>query len=60
MKIASADSTCSMVLWNARAACAEVSTGSVEALKSKHGPRLYLSRTKQLRLLVIDVQEHHA
>jgi hypothetical protein len=29
--------SCSMVGWVARAACAEVSTGSREASKAKHG-----------------------
>jgi hypothetical protein len=29
MKVVSADSSCSVVWWGARAACAEVSTGSV-------------------------------
>jgi hypothetical protein len=34
MKVVSADSFCSVVWWGARAACAEVSTGSVEASKA--------------------------
>jgi hypothetical protein len=37
MKVVSKDFSCSMVGWGARAACAEVSTGSVEASKAKHG-----------------------
>jgi hypothetical protein len=44
MKVVSEDSSCSMVGWGARAACAEVSIGSVEESKAKHGqkvPRLY-------------------
>jgi hypothetical protein len=41
MKVVSEGSCCSMARWGARAACAEVSTGSVEASKAKHGqPRL--------------------
>jgi hypothetical protein len=34
------DSSSSMVGWGARAACAEVSTGSVEASKAKHGQKV--------------------
>jgi hypothetical protein len=37
MKVVSADSFCSVVWWGARAACAEVSTGSVEASKANLG-----------------------
>jgi hypothetical protein len=36
MKVVSEDSSCSMVWWGARAACAEVSTGQWEASKAKH------------------------
>jgi hypothetical protein len=39
MKVASADSSCSVVWWGARAACAEVSTGSVEASQARPGSR---------------------
>jgi hypothetical protein len=35
-KVVSADSSCSVVWLGASAACAEVSTGSVEASKAKH------------------------
>jgi hypothetical protein len=37
IKVVSADSFCSVVWWGARAACAEVSTGSVEASKANLG-----------------------
>jgi hypothetical protein len=40
MKVVAEDSSCSMVGWGARAACAEVSTGSVEASKAKHGQKV--------------------
>jgi hypothetical protein len=42
MKRVSADSYCSVILCGARAACAEVSTGSVEASKAMHGPGLHM------------------
>jgi hypothetical protein len=35
MKVVSADSFCSVVWWGARAVCAEVSTGSMEASKAR-------------------------
>jgi hypothetical protein len=35
MKVVSADSSCSVVWWGAKAAYAEVSTGSVEASKAR-------------------------
>jgi hypothetical protein len=38
MKVVSADSSCSVVWLGARAACAEVSPGSVEASKAKYDP----------------------
>jgi hypothetical protein len=38
MKAVSEDSSCSKVGWGARAACPEVSAGSVEDSKAKHGP----------------------
>jgi hypothetical protein len=41
MKRVSADSSCSVVWYDARAACAEVSTGSMEASEAKHGPSTY-------------------
>jgi hypothetical protein len=41
MKI-SADASCSVVWCGARAACAEVSGGSVEASKAKHCPGLHM------------------
>jgi hypothetical protein len=37
MKVVSAGSFCSVVWWSARAACAGVLTGSVEALKARLG-----------------------
>jgi hypothetical protein len=40
MKVVSADSFCSVDWWGARAACAEVPTGSVEASKARLGFRL--------------------
>jgi hypothetical protein len=39
MKVVSDHSSCSMVGWGARAACAEVSTGLVEDSKAKHGQK---------------------
>jgi hypothetical protein len=36
MEVESDDSSCSMLGWGAKAACAEVSTGSVEGSKAKH------------------------
>jgi hypothetical protein len=50
MKVVSADSSCSVVWWGARAACAEVSTGSVEASKAKHGPGLHMEPSKYRKL----------
>jgi hypothetical protein len=41
VKVVSADSSCSVVWWGLRAACPEVSTGSIEASKAKHGPGLH-------------------
>jgi hypothetical protein len=35
MNFVSTESSCSVVWWGARAACAEVSTGSVEASKAR-------------------------
>jgi hypothetical protein len=43
MKVASADSFCSVVLWGTRAACAEVFTGSVEASKARLGFRSHMA-----------------
>jgi hypothetical protein len=43
MKVVSADSSCSVVWWGARAACAEVSTGSVEASKARLGFRGHMA-----------------
>jgi hypothetical protein len=42
MKLVSADLSCSVVWWGASAACAEVSSGCVEASKAKHCPGLYV------------------
>jgi hypothetical protein len=42
MKVVSEDSSCYMVGWGARAACAEVPTGSVEDLKAKHGQKVHI------------------
>jgi hypothetical protein len=39
MKVVSEDSYCSLLGWVARVACAEVSTGSLEHLKAKHGQK---------------------
>jgi hypothetical protein len=44
MKEVSEDSSCSMVGWGARAACAEVSTGSVGDSKAKHGQKVHLNQ----------------
>jgi hypothetical protein len=43
MKVVSADSFCSIVWWGARSACAEVSTGSVEASKARLGFRSHMA-----------------
>jgi hypothetical protein len=43
MKVVSADSFCSMVGWVARAACAEVSAGSVEASNARLGFRSHIA-----------------
>jgi hypothetical protein len=43
MKVVSADSFSSVVLWGARAACAEVSTGSLEASRAKLGFRSHMA-----------------
>jgi hypothetical protein len=43
----SEDFSCSMVGWGARAACAEVSTGSVEASKGNLGFVLHLVYTEE-------------
>jgi hypothetical protein len=42
MKVASADSSCSLVWLGARAACVEVSTEPVETLKTKHGHKVHV------------------
>jgi hypothetical protein len=42
MKVVPADSSCTMVGWGARVACAEVSTGSAEDLKAKHGQKVHM------------------
>jgi hypothetical protein len=42
MKRGCADSSCSVGWCGARAACAEVFTGSVDASKAKHGPGLHM------------------
>jgi hypothetical protein len=43
MKVESADSFCSVVWWGAKAACAEVSTGSAEASKARLGLNSHLA-----------------
>jgi hypothetical protein len=53
MKVVSADFFCSVVWQGARAACAEASTGSVEALKARLGFRshmvpVYMEESKDL------------
>jgi hypothetical protein len=55
MKVVAEDSSCSMVGWGARAACAEVSTGSVEASKANHGhPRLQVpTGTRYTRKIIV-------
>jgi hypothetical protein len=49
MKVASKDSSCSLVGWGARAGCAEVSTGSKEASKGKHGQKVCTEEYRWLR-----------
>jgi hypothetical protein len=53
MKVVSADSFCSVVWWGARAARAEVSTGSVEASKARLGFRSHMDPTYIRRLLAL-------
>jgi hypothetical protein len=48
MKVVSADSFSSVVWWGARAACAEVSTGFVEALKARLGFRYIWKNVKHM------------
>jgi hypothetical protein len=55
MKVVSADSFCSVVWWGARAACAEVSTGSVEALKANLGFRSHMAPCMYERLKLYSV-----
>jgi hypothetical protein len=43
MKVGSEVFWCSMVGWGARGACAEVSTGSVEASKARQGFRCQMA-----------------
>jgi hypothetical protein len=43
MNVVSTDSSCSVVWWGARPACAEVSTGSVEALKARLGFKSHMA-----------------
>jgi hypothetical protein len=50
MKVVSENSSCSMVGWGARVACAEVSTGSVEASKANLGFRCHMAPGKHGRL----------
>jgi hypothetical protein len=52
MNVVSADSSCSVVWRGARAACAEVSTESVEASKAKHGPGFHLEPSTYGRILI--------
>jgi hypothetical protein len=42
MTVVPEDSSCAMVGWGARAACAEVSAGSAEDAKAKHGQKVYM------------------
>jgi hypothetical protein len=51
IKVVSTDSFCSVVWWGARAACAEVSTGSVEASKARLGFRSHIA-PKKMKLKV--------
>jgi hypothetical protein len=44
MKVVSEDSSCSMVGWGARAACAVVYTESERDSKAKHGQKIHIIR----------------
>jgi hypothetical protein len=57
MKRVSADSCCSVVWCGARAACAEVSTGSLGASKAKHGHGLHMEPSIYGRLILIIIQQ---
>jgi hypothetical protein len=52
MKVVPEDSSCSVVWWGARAACAEVSTGSVEASKARPGFRSHMAPGKTTLITV--------
>jgi hypothetical protein len=52
MKVVSEDWSCSMVGWGARAACAEVSTGSVGASKAKHGHKVHMDYGIHGRIII--------
>jgi hypothetical protein len=53
MNVLLADSFCSVVWWGAWAACAEVSTGSVEASKARLGFRSHMGPGTYGRLLLL-------
>jgi hypothetical protein len=53
MKVVSAGSFCSMVWWGARAVCAEVSTGSVEASKARLGFKSHMAPSINGRVVVL-------
>jgi hypothetical protein len=52
MKVISSESFSPVVWWGARAACAEASTGSVEASKARLGFRPYGSRYIQKIIII--------
>jgi hypothetical protein len=55
MTVVSADSFRSMVWWGARAACADVSTGSVDVSKARLGVRSHMAlRTTRLPVYTED------
>jgi hypothetical protein len=58
MKRVSVNSSCFVVWCGARAACAEVSPGSVEALKAKHGQKVHMEQQGPYHGLDIYVEEY--
>jgi hypothetical protein len=52
-KRVSADSSCSVIWCSARAACAEVSTGSVEGSEAKHGFGLHMEPSMYRKIICI-------
>jgi hypothetical protein len=53
MKLASADLSCPVVRWGARAACAEVSTESREDSKAKHSPGFHMEPSMFGRVMLV-------